>query len=313
MSAIGSPRSLGCARALVIAGLVAIAAASPAHADVVDDAYAAGNEAALAGDWAGAIAQWEQALELLPGRSAQLDYDLGTAYAQIGELGLATYHLQRALQPQARPTVEVAEAARRNLGIVRRRAEVAAEVADARISRQESWWDLTVAVLAGPTVAWISLISGWLLVLVLGARRWFGRPGATPKPANPPKTALGWDRIGGALALVLTLVFVCAGGLHGLAMEAADGRPDAIALDGVVELREGPGAHLPVAFRVQGGSRVRVLDERSGWVRVRLPAGLEGWAPRQSVARLDKPPMRTNLRGAASEAAESARTQAPRE
>jgi uncharacterized protein YgiM (DUF1202 family) len=79
-------------------------------------------------------------------------------------------------------------------------------------------------------------------------------------------------------------------------MEAADDHPDAIALDSVVELREGPGAHLPVAFRLQGGSRVRVLDERSGWVRVRLPAGLEGWAPRESVARLDKPPMRSRVR-----------------
>jgi hypothetical protein len=31
-----------------------------------------------------------------------------------------------------------------------------------------------------------------------------------------------------------------------------------------------------------------VLDERSGWVRVRLPGGLEGWARVDSVARLDQ-------------------------
>ena len=270
---------------------------TPARADVVDDAYAAGNEAAIAGDWTGAIAQWERALELLPGRSAQLDYDLGTAYAQLGELGWATYHLERALQPEARPSVEVAEAARRNLGIVRRRAEVAAEVADARISREESWWDLTVAVLAGPTVGWIAVISGWLLLVALAGRRWVSRSGA---PASPKSS-----RVGGALALVFSLVFVVAGGLHGLAMEAADGHPDAIALDAVVELREGPGAHLPVAFRLQGGSRVRILDERSGWVRVRLPAGLEGWAPRDTVARLDEPPSsrpRSSLRAAQDDA-----------
>ncbi len=260
---------------------------APARADVIDDAYAAGNEAALAGDWAGAIDHWEQALELLPGRSAQLDYDLGTAYAQLSELGRATYYLERALQPEARPSVEVAEAARRNLGIVRRRAEVQAEVADARISREESWWDLVVAVLAGQTLAWIAVISGWLLVAALGVRSWQARRGER-KP--------GERRVGAALALVFALVFVLAGGLHGLAMEAADDHPDAIALDPIVELREGPGAHLPVAFRLQGGSRVRVLDERSGWVRVRLPAGLEGWAPRDSVARLDKPPMRSRMR-----------------
>lgn len=267
--------------------LVCLVCPAPAHADVVDDAYAAGNEAALAGDWTGAIEHWQRALELLPGRSAQLDYDLGTAYAQLGELGRATYHLERALQPEARPSVEVAEAARRNLGIVRRRAEVQAEVADARISREESWWDLAVDALAGQALAWIVLISGWLLVLALLARRWM---------AGRLRGGAAASRVGGALALVFALVFVIGGGLHGLAMRAADDHPDAIALDSIVELREGPGTHLPVAFRVQGGSRVRVLDERSGWVRVRLPAGLEGWAPRESIARLDKPPMRSRVR-----------------
>jgi hypothetical protein len=271
------------AAALLVACLLSPAIAS---ADVVDDAYEAGNEAALAGDWAGAIEHWRHALELLPGRSAQLDYDLGTAYAQLGELGRATYHLERALQPEARPSVEVAEAARRNLGIVRRRAEVQAEVTDARISREQSWWDLVVEVLAGQGLAWISLVSGWLLVLALLLRRWM---------AGRLREGAGAAQVGAALALVFALVFGIGGGLHGLAMRAAADHPDAIALDSIVELREGPGAHLPVAFRVQGGSRVRVLDERSGWVRVRLPAGLEGWAPRESIARLDKPPMRSRV------------------
>ncbi|HVI02106.1 MAG TPA: SH3 domain-containing protein [Enhygromyxa sp.] len=267
-----------------------------ARADVVDDAYAAGNDAAIAGDWAGAIEHWQRALELLPGRSAQLDYDLGTAYAQLGELGRATYHLERALQPEARPSVEVAEAARRNLGIVRRRAEVQAEVNDARISREESWWDLTVDVLAGQGLAWVGVISGWLLVLALLGRRLVASRSGSTSASSGRGSDRGSDRIGGALALVFASVFVLAGGLHGLAIQAADDHPDAIALDAIVELREGPGTHLPVAVRVQGGSRVRVLDERSGWVRVRLPAGLEGWAPRESIARLDKPPMRSRVR-----------------
>lgn len=303
--------------AIAIAVVLAIMP-SVASADVIDDAYAAGNQAALAGDWAGAIDHWEDALELLPGRSAQLDYDLGTAYAQLGELGRATYHLERSLQPEARPTVEIAEPARRNLGIVRRRAELQAEVADARISRQESWWDLVVGVLAGQTLAWISLVSGWLLVAALAARLWTrtgrtARDGGTAGAGLASASASGSgssaglsssrSRIGGALTLVFALLFVIGGGLHGLAIEAADDHPDAIALDSLVELREGPGAHLPVAFGLQGGSRVRVLDERSGWVRVRLPGGLEGWAPAHSIARLDKPAMRSRVRAIAAQSA----------
>lgn len=273
--------------------VVCLLAPVEARADVVDEAYAAGNEAAIVGDWTGAIEHWQRALELLPGRSAQLDYDLGTGYAHLGELGRATYHFERALQAEARPSVDIAEAARRNLGIVRRRAEVQAEIADARISRTQSWWDLVVEVLAGQGLAWISMISGWLLVVALVGRRTL---------AGRLRDGAGAARIGAALALVFALVFVIGGGLHGLAMRAADDHPDAIVLDSIVELREGHGTHLPVTLRVQGGSRVRVLDARSGWVRVRLPAGLEGWAPRDSIARLDKPPMRSRLRASEGQA-----------
>jgi hypothetical protein len=264
-----------------LGGLVlALVLVSPnfARADVVDDAYAAGSEAALTGNWDEAIEHWQRALELLPGRSAQLDYDLGTAHAQLGELGRATYHLERALQPEARPSVEVAEAARRNLGIVRRQAETQAEIREARISRQPTWWDLAIEVLAGRALAWISLISGWLMVGVVAHRQWRRRAGR----AEP----LGG--VSGALVLVFALVFAIGGGLHALAIGARDEHPDAIALDAIVEVREGPGTHLPVAFELQGGSHVRVLDERSGWARVRLPGGLEGWAKAGTVARLDQ-------------------------
>lgn len=262
--------------ALVLA--FALAISSPARADVIDDAYAAGSEAALTGNWAAAIEHWEQALELLPGRSAQLDYDLGTAYASIGELGRATYYFERALQPEARPSVEVAEAARRNLGIVRRQAETQAEIQEAMISRQPTTWDLAIEVLAGRALGWISLISGWLMVVVVAHRR-FRRSAQTSGASSG---------ISGALVLVFALVFTIGGGLHALAIGTQDQNPDAIALDAIVEVREGPGTHLPVAFELQGGSHVRVLDERSGWARVRLPGGLEGWARVEAIARLDQ-------------------------
>jgi hypothetical protein len=270
---------------------LALAWSGQARADVVDDAYAQGSRAAAANDWAGAIEHWQRALELLPGRSAQLDYDLGTAYAQLGELGRATYHFERALQPEARPSVEVAEAARRNRGIVRRQAEVQAEVNDARISRLPSWWDLVLGVLAGQALAWISLVSAWLLVGTVAVRRWRHRNG-TPSRG-----------IGGALVLVFALVFGIGGSLHALAITADKDHPDAVALDAVVDVREGPGAHLPVAFAMQGGSHVRVLEQRSGWLHVRLPGGLEGWVAVDSIARLYQAPTRRRVNAAAPETA----------
>lgn len=278
-------RALKLALALAFALAMPLAIPSHARADVVDDAYAAGSEAALAGNWTAAIEHWQHALELLPGRSAQLDYDLGTAYANIGEIGRAIYHFERALQPEARPTVEIAEAARRNLGIVRRKAETQAEIHDARISRQPTSWDLAVDVLAGRALAWISLVSAYLTVVVVAYRRFRRSDAASGESPGG---------VSGALALVFALVFLIGGGLHALAIATKDEHPDAIALDAIVEVREGPGSHLPVAFELQGGSHVRVLDERSGWVRVRLPGGLEGWAKGEAVARLDQSPTSMN-------------------
>jgi hypothetical protein len=277
-------------RSLSVMLMLGLMLASPklARADVVDDAYAAGSEAALTGDWDQAIEHWQHALELLPGRSAQLDYDLGTAYASVGELGRATYHFERALQPHARPSAEVAEAARRNLGIVRRQAETQAEIQDAIISRLPSSWDLAIEVLAGRALAWISLVSGWLMVGVVAHRQWRRRTGQAGHAGRAGHAADSAGGVSGALVLVFALVFTIGGGLHALAIGADDEHPDAIALDAIVEVREGPGTHLPVAFELQGGSHVRVLDERSGWARVRLPGGLEGWAKADAIARLDE-------------------------
>jgi hypothetical protein len=275
----------------LLAGALSFGVPNRAAADVVDDAYAAGSEAAATSDWEGAVEHWREALELLPGRSAQLEYDLGTAYAQLGDLGRATYHLERALQPEARPSVEVAELARRNLGIVRRQAEIAAESSDARISESEGWWELAVNVLAGQTVAWVSMLAAWLLLITVALRSWQRRR-ADADPSSEGKRAGDRHGVTGAIALVLSLVVLIGGGLHALAVASERGGPKAIVLDPVVELREGPGTHLPSAFRVQGGSRVRVLEERSGWLRVRLPKGLEGWAKRGSIGRLDRAPKR---------------------
>lgn len=270
-----------------VALALALVLPSSARADVVDDAYAAGSAAAAAGDWAGAVEHWQRALDLLPGRSAELEYDLGTAYANLGQLGRATYHLERSLQPQLRPSVELAEDARRNLGIVRRSAEVQAQTVGAEISRPATWWELFIVALASPTLGWVTLVCAWALVPLLWLR------------SRLEPSSAGRDRRGVAtvLALLLATVALVGGSLHAVALDAALDSPEAIAIDDVVEVREGPGMHVPVAFQLQGGSHVRVLERRSGWTRVRLHGGLEGWAPDHAIARLDEP-VRTRVRAA---------------
>jgi hypothetical protein len=245
-----------------------------ARADAVDEAFARGNAAAAVNDWDGAIEAYEQAASLLPERSAVLSYDLGTAYLHRDDLGRATYHLRRALDWRGGPTAELAESARYNLAIARRRAELQAANSGAKIDQPESWWDLVVEALRAPGVGWSALVAGWL---VLGL--WWNR-GRRRRRGEGPSTVLG------AVLIVLASIYVGLGILHGLALRADRTAPEAIVLEDLVDARDAAGHHRPVAFRLQGGARVRVVAHTPGWSRVRLPGGLEGWVREDAIGEL---------------------------
>jgi tetratricopeptide (TPR) repeat protein len=276
-------------RALLPLVLLALAAA-PARADVVDDAFARGNALAAAGDYEAAARAYEEAEALLPGRSAALSFNLGTAYAQLGDLGAATYHLRRALQPQAGASADVAEAARRNLGVVRQRAEVAAAAGGLQIDRPETWRDAAHSALRAPAFGWLSLGAGWLALVL-----WITR-GRFRSAARSALTGL---------AAVLAALYFVFGGLHGYALRAELGASPAIALPARLEVREGPGVHRKVVFTVQGGSRLGLVERGAGWGRVRLPGGLEGWAPLTGIGELAAPPRRLREAPASGSAAAS--------
>ncbi len=245
-----------------------------ARADDVDDVFVRGNQAAQAGDWNAAIEAYEQAATLLPERSAVLSYDLGSAYLHRGDLGRATFHLRRALDWRGGPTTELVESARYNLAVARRRAELQATNAGAKIDRPETWWDLVVEALGAPGVGWSALVAGWMVLVLLLAR------GRRRRRGEPRSTVLD------AVLLVLLSVYAGLGVLHGLSLRADRTAPEAIVLQDLVDARDGAGNHRPVAFRLQGGARVRVVGRSPGWCRVRLPGGLEGWVREDVVGEL---------------------------
>ncbi len=258
---------------LVLPGLLLCAPSARADVvDVVDEAFMRGNTAAAAGDLQAAVSAYEEAERLLPGRSALLSFNLGTAYAQLGEVGLATYHLRRALQVQAQASEDVAAAAQRNLGIVRQRLEVAAAASGAQVDRPETWRDALLAAVGSPGFGWLALGAGWLALVVWLLR---GRLGSR-----------GVHSVVGSVIGVLVAIYLVLGSLHGYAVRAESEAPQAIALPATLEVREGPGSHRKALFTVQGGSRVRIVDRGAGWLRIRLPDGLEGWAPLASLGEL---------------------------
>jgi hypothetical protein len=261
-------------RRIALAVVLAAGVPRAAAADVVDEAFARGNERARAGDWAGAIVEYERAASLLPGRSAALSYDLGTAYAHAEDPGRAIFHLRRALQPAADPSHEIVAAAQRNLGIVQRRAELDAAASGARLAPPEGWGDRFVSALTAPGFGWAALVAGWLAVVAAALREYRRRRG---------RALIGL----GTLALASAFVFVVVGSLHAAALRSVRNAPRGIALERTLEVRDGPGEHHDVAFRLQGGSPVRVVDRAPGWSKVRIDEGLEGWVPHATIGELE--------------------------
>lgn len=260
-------------RTLVVSILIGCLASSTAFAagDAVDEAYARGTQAAADGDWASAAAAWEEARRILPESNPQLAYDLGTAYAHLGELGFATLHLERARR--AEPALE--EDARRNLAIVRRQAEIAAAAESRELSQASGWSDQVLAAFASQVMAWLALIAGWLSfgAWVVGRR------------LDSSRGASGL----GAVAVLGAFIFLVTGLGHAIARDSAAVAREMIVLHEGLEAREGPGSHQAAAFTIAAGSRVLEEERRSGWVMVRLPGGLAGWVESEGVARIDAP------------------------
>lgn len=251
--------------------------ATGARADVVDDHHSRAVETANAGQWEDTAREIEQALDLLPGRSALLSYNLGTAYANLGQNGRATFHLRRALQPEALPSAEIAEAARRNLGIVRTRVETAAAATSAQIDPPETWWDLVLTAVRAPAVGLLALACGWLGFFLWGYRN------VRQARAAAPSSLAG---VTGSIIAVLLAIFVLTGALHGLALQADEATPIAIVLTPTLEVRDAPGAHRKQVFTIAGGSQVRITERAHGWCQIRLSGGLGGWVPESTLAEL---------------------------
>jgi hypothetical protein len=260
--------------AILLLALAAMGLARSARADVVDDAFAQGQARAAEGDWDGAVEAWQRARGLLGAPNSVLSYNLGTAHAERGDLGRAAFHLRQALDFRGSPTAELAEAARYNLAIVRRRAELQAATTDALIDRPQTWWDLLVETLRAPGVGWTALACGalWLALAVEHTRRRLrGRPLAMTRAAM----------------IACASMYAVAGVLHGLSLRADRTAPRAIVLESRADAREGPGTHRKVEFAIQGGAEVRIVDRTPGWARVRLPGGVEGWVVDSAVGELE--------------------------
>jgi len=241
----------------IIALLVPVGASAGTFQDA-NNAYSAGNFDVAANGYQ----------SLLGGDRVHEDlyYNLGNAQFRLGKLGPAIYNYERALQlapgmSDASYNLEVA------------RAAVAEKVRDRLAGAEKaSGWsrlvntftisELTVWVLGGNLLFFVLLIA--LRFLDSGFRR------------SVLMVVTGF--VGVAL-----LVFA---GLFAGSIYERERMTTAIVLPDQVAMREGQGEGTAERGLLHAGLRVRVLETRGDWVRIRLNNGVEGWLPSSQVGVL---------------------------
>jgi tetratricopeptide (TPR) repeat protein len=259
-------------RVLALAALALVVGPGRARADRLEEAWRRGNEAYLHGDYAGAVAAYEEV-----GRqgfaSADLAFNLGDAYFRKGTVGPAIWAFERALALDPGD-----EDARYNLDKARKLVARRAQGQQDRQDRQDRMdgedrdpaWMRAAGALSTATATWTFVGLYLAFFAFLFGRRWAR---AEWRPALTAITAM--LAAGAVLAGVLL-----AGRVH------LDRIPFGVLLPDEVAVKEGADANYRTSFDAHAGLRVRIVDHDQDWLRVRLANGLEGWVKAQDVGRI---------------------------
>ncbi|MEN9798994.1 MAG: hypothetical protein RL653_2690 [Pseudomonadota bacterium] len=222
--------------------------------------FAEGTNAWARQDVTAAREAWEK-LAVRGHGTQEVLYNAGTAALAAGDLGGAVLYLERALRlggDTADIEANLSVARSRQLdqvvgaGVERSFAQRLASSTDERLG--------AVVLLAG---AWIACL------------------------------AFAWARLrrtgrGAAVALGVTALAVAvpAGALVATHAWVERNVREGVVRAPTVQARELPQAEARVSFEMHPGLKVRLLDDKDGYTRVRLPNGMEGWATREGIEPL---------------------------
>lgn len=236
--------------------------------------FVAASELALKGDTKAAIDLYRTILEQGID-SADLEYDLGNAYAQAGQLPQAVVAYERALRlaPDDRDARANLEVVRRRLGVSVEKAPPGKETGGQGGGGQVVLADLVeplVAPLSVQPFAWLAVVFEFVFFAALIGRR---RSGGGPRRRKMT-----------ILAAVSLLLLLASGSVvAGHAVVARD--PRAVVMESV-DLKEGPHSRFKPSGHVGAGARVRILSTDAGWAQVLQEDGTSGWVPEKTLTRV---------------------------
>ena len=246
------------ASALAVLLLLLPFAAQAAGTSYPDSLWHAGVEAYSAGDYTTAAADWEGIVDtgLM---SRELYFNLGNAYFKTGEMGPAILWYERALRLDPSDTD------------VRHNLEYARTLTQDRIDEVPEFflksWRRSACYLL-PANVWailgLALLAGTLalvLLFLLGS--------------TSGRRRLGF--FGGIVLLLLTLV---AWDFSRTQREEAQRQDMAVVMRPVSSVKSSPSENSAKdLFILHEGTRVRILDNVSGYANIELADGRQGWIP----------------------------------
>jgi hypothetical protein len=271
-------------RFALVAGLACTGLAAAQDAPSLEAGFLAGNQAYEAGDYAGAIARYE---ELVSRGVAHADllYNLGNAYFESGELGRAVLWYERALRANPRH-----EDARANLTLVRSllRDQQLAPAEGGLRGALLAWHRRTTAAESAAVATAFYLLLCLLAVLFVfrheaGVERFIRRM-STVSPGRLFGLGPAQD-----VALAMALTFVLAGVFGGSALakiRSQRAQTRAVIVAPEVSVFSGPSRDATVQFKVHEGTALVVRESRPGWTRVDLPGDLSGWIDAGALERI---------------------------
>lgn len=239
-----------------------------ARADTLEDVFRAGNEAYFHGEYAEAIARYENLVELGV-RDADVFYNLGVAYERQGRLGFAIASFERALR--TRPSDEAVRTALESIrqAAAERRADREGE---ATVASGPGLGEALFGGVPEEVLAWAVLIFDALFFGVLVGFLFVRRETA--------RLVLGIAAP--LLGIALTLSGI------GLAVRSGafdEGVPAVIVTDRSA-LREGPRESAGERGVAREGERAWILGGDQDWLRVRV-GSREGWLEAERVVAIE--------------------------
>lgn len=197
--------------------------------------------------------------------SADLYYNLGNAYYRTGEIGHSILNYERALRlkPNMRDAKE-------NLALANSKtADRIAQLPQLFVVR---WIDWLCTALS--PAAWRTL---WLVLLaVIGVALVLFRLGHT---IGIRKAAL----IGGTSALLLLIVATL---LLLSATSRYNAHSHAIVMEQSVTVKSSPEHQSVDKLILHEGTKVEIMEQLSGWYKIRIADGTSGWCETQTLERI---------------------------